>query len=326
MSERNRLLRSIATTIEDYQAGTLPTPTPEHVEKWVSQFNQASQLPILSEINHVLEKTYFSKIRMRGILRGLIHHPGWTAGNPHAFWRQMNFLNMQPRGNSQRELLAIFDKRLNKECGFSINDCAQGNKFFYLDDGLFSGGRIGTDLENWIIGQAPQNAELMIAVIALHTQGHYFTDRSLKSVITRSGKNISLSWAHYIAIEDGLFKVDYSDVLRPTTPGADPAVTAYIAQLGKPQTWRTGTSVGPKQFFSSNEGREVLEQEFLKKGVEVRAMCPYLNVHQRPLGNTTMRTFGFGTLFATYRNCPNNAPLVLWAGDPWYPLLPRITN
>ncbi len=182
------------------------------------------------------------------------------------------------------------------------------------------------DLENWIVGSAPQRADLLIAVIALHTQGHYFTNQSLNKAIARSGKQITLNWAHYIAIEDGLHKASHSDVLRPTTPGIDPDVNAYVAQLGKPQTWRTGKSIGPNKFFSSSQGRELLEHEFLKKGVEIRGMCPLLNIYQRPLGNTTMRTFGFGTLFATYRNCPNNAPLVLWAGDPWYPLLPRITN
>lgn len=326
MSGRNRLLQAIATIIEDYQAGALPAPTPDHVARWVNQFSQEFQQPILIELEHVLSKTYFSEIRVRGILKSLIHHAGWTSGKPTAFWRQVNFLDIQPRGNSQRELLAIFDRKLNKECGLSIADCGQGNKFLYLDDGLFSGGRMGDDLEAWITGPAPRNAELMIAVIALHAQGHFFTERSLKKAIAQSGKDITLSWARHTPIEDGLINVNHSDVLRPTGPGNDPAVLAYITSLGKAQTWRTGSSIGPQKFFSSNRGREVLEQEFLKKGVAVRAMCPYFNDYQRPRGNTRMRTIGFGTLFATYRNCPNNAPLVLWAGDPWYPLLRRITN
>jgi hypothetical protein len=39
-----------------------------------------------------------------------------------------------------------------------------------------------------------------------------------------------------------------------------------------------------------------------------------------------LETLGFGSLIVTFRNCPNNTPLALWAGDPWYPLFPRITN
>lgn len=150
--------------------------------------------------------------------------------------------------------------------------------------------------------------------------------KALNETINTSEKKISIKWGQLISIEDGLFAADASDVLRPTGPGTDLAVANYIATLGKAQTWRAGTSVGPKQFFSSEQGRQLLEQEFLKAGVSVRALCPHLNAYQRPLGNTTMKTTGFGTMFATYRNCPNNAPLVLWAGDPWHPLLRRVTN
>jgi hypothetical protein len=55
-------------------------------------------------------------------------------------------------------------------------------------------------------------------------------------------------------------------------------------------------------------------------------MCPNLNKYQRPLGNMLLETLGFGSLIVTFRNCPNNAPLALWAGDPWHPLFPRTTN
>ena len=61
MSEWSRLLQAIATTIEDYQAGTLATPTSAHVERWINQFPQAVQQPILAEMEHVLGKSYFSK-------------------------------------------------------------------------------------------------------------------------------------------------------------------------------------------------------------------------------------------------------------------------
>lgn len=328
MSNRNQLLQSIATIITDYQSGILPMPTPAHVNQWIDQFPAGKQLHILAEMEHVLSKTYFSKAKVESFMRSVIGHNGWIQGDAVEFWRATHFLNLQPQGNSQRELLALFDQELAKITGLSIAQCGKGNRFVYIDDGLFSGGRLGSDLKSWIENVAPQNAELIIATIAVHTQGLYFTKRSLNAANTESGKNLTIKWGHLISIEDGIFeeKVNASDVLRPTGPGTDPAVAAYIVTLGKDQTWRAGASVGPKQFFSSDQGRQVLEQEFLKAGVAVRDMCPLLNAYQRPLGNTTMRTIGFGTMFATYRNCPNNAPLVLWAGDPWYPLLRRVTN
>ena len=89
---------------------------------------------------------------------------------------------------------------------------------------------------------------------------------------------------------------------------------------------RTPGQVGGKGIFSSDEARQLLEEEFLKAGVRIRQMCPNLNKYQRPLGNMLLETLGFGSLIVTFRNCPNNAPLALWAGDPWHPLFPRTTN
>ncbi|MCZ2075826.1 MAG: hypothetical protein LC130_12610 [Bryobacterales bacterium] len=46
----------------------------------------------------------------------------------------------------------------------------------------------------------------------------------------------------------------------------------------------------------------------------------------RPLGYAALKTLGFGATVVTYRNYPNNCPLGLWAGSPWYPLFRRKTN
>ena len=45
MAERDDLLASIAATTADYREGDLAAPTPEHVERWINQFDAAVQLP-----------------------------------------------------------------------------------------------------------------------------------------------------------------------------------------------------------------------------------------------------------------------------------------
>jgi len=40
MSERSDLLKSIANTIKDYRAGEIAEATPEHVDRWVKQFDE----------------------------------------------------------------------------------------------------------------------------------------------------------------------------------------------------------------------------------------------------------------------------------------------
>src|SRR5262249_38191325 len=84
--------------------------------------------------------------------------------------------------------------------------------------------------------------------------------------------------------------------------------------------------VGKNALYSNDEGRQLLETEFLKAGARIRQQCPNLGPTQRPLSHMTLETLGFGSLIVTFRNCPNNAPLALWCGHPWYPLFPRATN
>ena len=61
MIERAELLTSIVETTADYRQSTLAPPGSEHVDRWVKQFDDSVQLPILQEVDHVLKKTYLTK-------------------------------------------------------------------------------------------------------------------------------------------------------------------------------------------------------------------------------------------------------------------------
>jgi len=101
---------------------------------------------------------------------------------------------------------------------------------------------------------------------------------------------------------------------------------AYLNSLGYAHEKRTKGYTAPNGVFSGEAGRAVLERVLLKAGVRIRSMCPYLKETARPLGYSFLKTLGFGATVVTYRNCPNNCPLALWAGQPWYPLFRRNTN
>ena len=110
MSEREDLLRSIANTIQDYRAGDLAAPTPEHVDRWVHQFDATVHLPMLRELDHVFKQTYFNLKNVTDFLRGLIRAEKLVGDDPCAFWRRTNFLEIQSGGNSQVEMLALFNE------------------------------------------------------------------------------------------------------------------------------------------------------------------------------------------------------------------------
>ncbi|MCH8476181.1 MAG: hypothetical protein LAT55_13250 [Opitutales bacterium] len=317
MAGRDDLLASIAATTADYREADGEAPTPERVERWINQFDAAVQLPILHEMDHVLKQTYFSRDGTRKFLAELFQTEKLVGEDPCSFWNGVKFLDIQGGGASQKEMLALFSKVLEKQCGFEAADCGETpHAFVYLDDAIFTGNRVRRDLETWIAEQAPAEAKVHIITIALHSGGHYYADGKIKVAARAAGKSIDLTWWRAIKLEDRRAHTTTSDVLRPVAIPDDEGVKAYVAAMRWPPNLRTAGHVGGNGIFSSDVGRQLLETELLKAGVRIREMCPHLNQYQRPLGNMILDTLGFGSLIVTFRNCPNNAPLALWAGDP----------
>ena len=326
MTERSDLLCSIAETIADYREGDLRAPAPEHVFQWVNQFDDDVRLPILREMDHVLRKTYISRKKAKKFMGVVFAAEKLVGDDPCAFWRKTGFLDIQGAGANQKQMLALFSKVLYDKCGFTVADCgADPHSYVYIDDAIFSGGRIRQDLIKWIIEEAPDKTALHVIVLATH-QGSWYNRNQIDAALRASNKNISIKYWYAVELEDRKAHTDRSDVLRPVLIPEDLAVRTYTSGLGYPPHLRKAGQVGGLGLFSSDEGRQVLEQEFLKAGVRIREMCPNLNQYQRPLGNMVLKTLGFGSLIVTFRNCPNNTPLALWVGDPWYPLFPRVTN
>lgn len=327
MRERERLLASIAATIGNYRAGEIAAPTPDHIERWISQFGEGVREPMLTELDHVMKQTYIPKATVQTFLSNLLKNQKLAGADPCSFWRNVKFLDIQAGGNSQRDMLAMFNSALQAECGFGIQECGSDPEaYVYLDDALFSGNRVRNDLSSWVRSTAPEKAKAFVVMIALHRGGQYYASQAIQDAARAVKKEIALSWWRCIEIEDRRAYTDSSDVLRPVSVPDDELVRTYVAGFTHQPVLRRPGQRGENQFFSSEDGRHLLEQELLKAGVSIRSRSPYLNIYQRPLGNMVLETLGFGSLIVTFRNCPNNCPLAFWAGDPWYPLFPRKTN
>jgi hypothetical protein len=328
VKERLRLLESIATTTMDYRAGDLEPPTPEHVATWVNQFSVDVQLPILREMDNVLKKTYFSlNMVSKFLASGVLQGNKLVGPDPCDFWKSVRFLDIQGGGNSQREMLVLFGQLIEKTCGIKIEECGQKpHAYIYLDDAIFTGTRVLFDLRNWIKFDAPAKATVHVVSMAQHHGGWYYAKKELQQTAKLVGKSINISGWSALKLEDRRTYTNISDVLRPISIPNDPEVQDYVNSMVHKPHFRTPGSVSTNKLFTNEEGRNLLEQEFLKAGVKIRKLCPYLIEKQRPLGHINLETLGFGSLIVTFRNCPNNAPLALWAGDPWYPLFPRTTN
>ena len=324
MVERDVLLKSIATTITDYSVGEMSVSMPEHIDCWVKQFDAEVQHPILLEMDHVLKKTYLSKKRVHAFLKQLIIKPT----DPSNFWKNGNFLDIQKGGGSQRDLLCLFDENLKAEQNISIEECKSNDTFFYIDDVIFTGNRVKTDLIEWINNEAPNKATVHVVVIAYHPSFNYNFRKIVNAVNVAkvAGKDIKVQYECLGRLENLKNNRDSSDVLWPVGIPDDSNVRNYVEGMTYKPIYRTAGQIGKCKIFSSDEGRHLLEQEFLKAGARIRDICPNLPLKERPLGHSDLETLGFGSTIVTYRNCPNNTPLAFWVDNPWYPLFPRRTN
>jgi hypothetical protein len=322
--------QSLAELVAEYRQNEIAAIATNHVSRWVSQFEEPIRVPLLTELRQVLAKTYFSKSRVRGLLKLVATHKATIGDNPTEFWRNTGLLNIQSRGHSQTEMLALFDEVLQSEHGLRVNECTPtAGRYIYHDDAIFGGGHLRNDICAWLFKDAPQASRVIVIVLALHSGGFEFARKQINQAAALAGKKISLDAMRHLELENRRIMKDQSDVLWPTRLPVDPLVKEYsdmLAAAGHPPTLRTAGMMGNNQIFSTEASRDLLEQELLKAGARIRNVCPLLNDYQRPLGNSVLRTLGFGSLIVTYRNCPNNSPLALWASDPWYALFPRSTN
>lgn len=331
---RKKYLESIANILSDFRQGELAAPTPEHVDRWISQFDIAVQLPMLQEMTYVLQKTYFSQTIVSNFFRDLIRAENF-AGNAYCeFWKTAHILNVQQKGRSQLEIRNLFGSLLFDECGLDINLCGADNgPYIYLDDVLFTGGRIVQDLTKWI-SNAPKNAAVHIVVIGAHRLGEYLCREKLKRVAKDNNKNISFNVWAFIRLENRRIQKNKSDVLWPSVLPEHDLVSAYIASDTKFPFEPRQSGIFKSNFFSSEAGRQLLETQFLLAGLKIISFCQSPKPIMKPLGFGPFG-LGFGSTIVTYRNCPNNSPLALWWGDPqmppthplgrWYPLVQRKT-
>jgi hypothetical protein len=335
MSERDDLLASVADTIKTYRTDELAQPTPAHVERWLSQFTPANQLQFLQEFDHVLKQTFITKNKVERFLHALVTNKKIAGDTPAAYWQSAHFLNIQQKGQSQKEMHKLFATCLYDKYSLELDKCGSpGGDYIYLDDVLFSGDRVGKDLKQWIVDDAPQAAKVHVIVVAIHTYGEYsLKERNLKEVIKESGKEIKVIYWRALEIENRKYYKNSSGVLWPTVIPDVAEVQAYIRTLPPKYPFVARQAGGDVvATFSSEQGRQVLESEFLIAGAKIISLSENPTASMRPLGFSPFGV-GFGSMIATYRNCPNNCPLALWWGNPeatsgalhWYPLLQRKT-
>ena len=249
MTERRNLLAAITNTIRDYRAGEIPKPTPEHVDKWIRQFDENVQLPMLRELNHVFKFTYISKHKALHLLRQI-------AGNfPCDFWRETHVLDIQKNGRSQREIRELFRQILREQCGCDVGYWESDDieywefdeaNFIYLDDAICTGKHVIDDLSYWMRNQAIENSTLHIIVFAVYQLGKYWIGKEENLERLKTEKQISINFQIFFdefVFENRRSYRNQSDVLWPTAEiFSDPSFEPRQPESGResPFYQRTG--------------------------------------------------------------------------------------
>ena len=283
----------------------------------------------------ILNKTYISEERINNFLLELITSKKLINNNPKLFWSNVSLLNIQKDGQSQNIMVEKFKKLLWKQLkvNVAVNDYSKLH-YIYLDDFLFSGMKLRTDLITFM-QYAPHKAKLDIIYIGYFTSGQYYVkDVWLKK---NNSKEINLNIWRLIKLENKNNCQNLSDILLPTNDILNYDIVNKYLQKQEKYTIRdinqqTKHYCGGNNIFSSEEHRIIMEREFTIAGLKINSSIhdEKKKLYWKPLGITPLKGLGFGAMVLTYRNCPNNTPLALWWGDwsdnaIWIPLFQRKT-
>lgn len=338
-SEMESLANDICEVIKDYRSDEGVHVTPSRVLDWIYQFSEEDRLFVLQEMQQIFRKRYVSKAKAKQFLKAVVEKlaKDYSYDTPQSCLADTTFLDLQEEGKSQKELLRLLDEVIQENYATSISSYTSqsGKNFVYLDDVLCTGNTVFYDLKEWL--EQAHNGQTMldkilkdeINLLCVYIFAHRLNEKKLRwrfkyQLSPFKYKVYSALWINN-DYENTNSKLEF---LFPLREGQSGEVLNYFEQLktGTNGVFRNPGTPSSEKFFSSPENRTRLENVFLNKGIEILSSVSTQKENIRPLGFTlpSHKTFGFGTLCFTWRNVPNNTPLVFWySSRTWLPLFEK---
>lgn len=342
------LAENICAVLNDYHSQHNFKFTPDHVLRWVNQFDELNRQFLLEEFLHLLNRNVYISERMaREILINKIKNliSGFKLKNGISFLENTKFLHMQGEHKSQTVLLKMLDSEIQNAFGIGLNDCGNKSEKYnvYFDDLLATGGTIYNHLKNWLStvnNDGETNFQkvikdekiLIISLICKHTWGAENVKWRLKFDFNNDALSNKILYQSHYVIENHPSKLNEKlNFAYPLRDGQPQKVFDYLdglnAQYKGEYAFRRNNTPPTDNFFSSALNRQRFENILLEKGIDLLNQAHHLEANQRPLGmtNPSKKILGTGTLFFTWRNISNTTPIVFWWGNNWFPLFP-LTN
>src|SRR5260370_16985000 len=105
--------------------------------------------------------------------------------------------------------------------------------------------------------------------MALHCGGEFNAMKGIEKAAASAGKQIEVTWWRCLTIENRKAFANTSDVFWPTSLPNDNDTQAYVRSLKYPPVLRNPGRIVNKKFFSSDEGRNLLEQNSFQAGYKI---------------------------------------------------------
>ncbi|ELR71144.1 hypothetical protein C900_02948 [Fulvivirga imtechensis AK7] len=338
----DELAQSLRQIIIDYQAfdGDETQISERNIKTWANQFNDP--LFILTEMNHLLPKCYVSK--KKGIdffNKELEEVANINNVSKNELLKQSSFLNLQGSEKSQAYINELIIESLIDELPKDSLLNKHNKKFyFYFDDIIATGGTIRRNLKQWLEsteseGEDPivkkikdKKIKLYIIVLGLQNWGWANTEYYLMQTVDKQidkllNKRVLIEIENHPRFRNQQFNCCYP------IKNENEIINTYFNSLEQMQyeasAFRPSNLPIKEEFYSNAANRNKLEQEFLLKGIELLNKLDIVKQNQRPLGfcHPNHKILGCGTMFFSWRNIPNNSPLVFWwnvPGHNWTPL------
>jgi hypothetical protein len=322
----------------------------DRIQKWVNQFDKNERDFILNETAHILKDRYLSKSKVKNVLLGAIKSMAKTdndSGNIPSFLSNSIFLDLQPSGKSQGVILELLEsvikEKIKKKIKTSTLDALNDNQakhYIYFDDVLCTGNTYFQDIKDFLLSKDNGGDEyyrkILNGNICLHNCFIFaHKDNFIKKmnqfdmhVCEGIAQNKNNFFCYYNKLIDNtLYPSSKLDILKPIEDHQSQEIADYKDQINeqvdgyiqsrfsRPENYyRKPNMPANEEFFTISENRIRYEKILLLKGIEIIKNSNTSKPNIRALGYSlpSVRDFGFGTICFTWRNVPNNTPLVFW--------------
>lgn len=353
----DELIEQVVEELSDYRAEEGHKVEADRVVNWVTQFEEHDRDFILTEMINVFKKRYCTRNEgikfLKDTINFLFEH--YKYEDPKSFLAETEFLSLQELGKSQTKFLELLGDVLREDFDYDIekHNPKKIKNFLYIDDILCTGNTLYQDMFAWlnelengkkrIENIQKQNQRIIFSYIFMYSKNYHKKVAQMKYNIIANIKDY-IQMIRWIEIDNSSnIYSSKCEIIKPIEVELSERAIDYKTEIcaavddhanGRYQVaedfFRPNHIPANEKFFTSVENRKRLEKIFLDKGIEILDNTGSVTMQQmRALGYSlpSYKDFGFGALCFTWRNVPNNTPLVFWyAGGGFIPLFEKYTR